>query len=71
MRKGWSFVMIIVVVFVILGAVCMGVGLLTGADFKRIFEVVDHEYAVTDMITAIRMIIQNPESIQTILQNIL
>ena len=37
MRKGWSFVMIIVVVFVILGAVCMGVGLLTGADFKRIF----------------------------------
>ena len=63
--------MIIVVVFVILGAVCMGVGLLTGADFKRIFEVVDHEYAVTDMITAIRMIIQNPESIQTILQNFL
>ena len=46
MKKIWSFLWIIVVVLLVLGIVCAGVGFLTGADFGRIFEIVDKEYDV-------------------------
>ena len=74
MRKSWNFVMIIVLAFLILCALCMGVGLLTGADFSRIFEVADHEYHVREVFSAVRRLITNlitnPQSISGILQNI-
>ena len=70
MRKSWNFVMIIVLAFLILGAVCMGVGLLTGADFSRIFELADLEYHVRELFSAVRRLITNPQSIEGILQNI-
>ena len=41
MKKIWSFLWIIVVVLLVLGIVCAGVGFLTGADFGRIFDIVD------------------------------
>ena len=46
MKKIWSFLWIIVVVLLVLGIVCAGVGFLTGADPDRIFEIVDKEYDV-------------------------
>ena len=46
MKKIWSFLWIIVVVLLVLGIVCAGVGFLTGADFGRIFDIVDKEYDV-------------------------
>ena len=46
MKKIWSFLWIIVVVLLVLGVVCAGVAFLTGADFNRIFEIVDKEYDV-------------------------
>ena len=46
MKKIWSFLWIIVVVLLVLGVVCAGVGFLTGAEFNRIFEIVDKEYDV-------------------------
>ncbi|MBQ3373610.1 MAG: hypothetical protein IJG40_10805 [Oscillospiraceae bacterium] len=70
MRKSWNFVMIIVLAFLILGAVCMGVGLLTGADFGRVFEVADHEYHVRELFSAVRNLFYNPQSIEGILQNL-
>ena len=36
MKKGWSIVLIIVVVCIAIGAVSAGVGVMTGADFERI-----------------------------------
>ena len=48
MKKIWSFLWIIVVVLLVLGIVCAGVGFLTGADFGRIFDIVDKEYDVVN-----------------------
>ena len=52
MKKIWSFLWIIVVILLILGIVCAGVGFLTGADPERIYEVVDGEYDLAKTATA-------------------
>ena len=36
MKSGWKIILIVVVIAILLGAVCMGVGAMTGADFTRI-----------------------------------
>ena len=36
MKKGWNIILVIVVICIAVGAVCAGVGVLTGADFDRI-----------------------------------
>lgn len=36
MKKGWNIILVIVVICIAIGAVCAGVGVLTGADFDRI-----------------------------------
>ena len=36
MKKGWRVILIIVVVCIALGAVCAGVGMLTGAEPDRV-----------------------------------
>ncbi len=48
MKKGWRLIVIIVLVAVLLGAVCIGVGMMTGADMERIYSVVDNRYHVTE-----------------------
>ena len=37
MKKGWRVILGIVLVAVIFGGLCCGVGLLTGADSERIY----------------------------------
>lgn len=44
MKKGWRIVLIIVLAAILLGAISMGVGILTGADVGRIYAKLDHEY---------------------------
>ena len=44
MKKGWKVVVLIVLIAMLLGAVCIGVGLLTGADTGRIYSVLDNRY---------------------------
>ena len=46
MIKGWKLVIGISFAAIILGAVCIGVGLLTGADFERIFTTLDQRYQI-------------------------
>ena len=41
MKKGWSVILAIVFGALLLGAVCIGVGYITGADFARITSVVE------------------------------
>ena len=40
MKKGWRIVLIIVLICVVFGMVCAGVGLLTGADGERISSII-------------------------------
>lgn len=47
MKKIWKAVMIVVSIAFILGAVCFGVGIFTGADTGRIFSVLDNRYNLT------------------------
>ena len=47
MKKGWKIVIALVLVALLLGAVCVGVGFLTGADMARIYSVLDDRYSIT------------------------
>lgn len=47
MKKGWYIVLVIVLAALLLGAVCIGVGFITGADSARIFAVLDNKYGIT------------------------
>lgn len=46
MKKAWKVVIVIVLVAFILGAVCAGVGFMTGADLPRILSVLDARYNI-------------------------
>ena len=50
MKKGWRVILGIVLVAVILGAVCFGVGMMTGADLNRIIHNLDDQYQVVTYI---------------------
>lgn len=47
MMRSWKIVTAISFAAILLGGVCIGVGILTGADFERIFSVLDQRYQVT------------------------
>ena len=47
MIRAWKIVTTISFVAILLGAICIGVGILTGADFERIFTSLDQRYQLT------------------------
>ena len=53
MKKGWRIIFGIVFTALILGAVCCGVGLLTGADINRIIINVNDRYQLMTYVNAI------------------
>ncbi len=46
MKRGWRVILGIVIAAVVLGAVCVGVGLLTGANTARIMQNLNEHYHV-------------------------
>ncbi len=46
MKSGWKIILLVVLIAILLGAVCMGVGMMTGADFSRIWSTLDDKYHV-------------------------
>ena len=46
MKSGWKIILIVVVIAILLGAICIGVGAMTGADFSRIWAMLDNRYHV-------------------------
>ena len=44
MKKAWRVIIVIVLVAILLGAVCLGVGLMTGGDLPRIYSALDSRY---------------------------
>jgi hypothetical protein len=49
MKKAWKIVGILVLVIIVLGAICVGVGLLTGGDSSRIYSVLDNRYNLKEL----------------------
>lgn len=47
MAKAWQIVMTVVLIVVLIGAVSVGVGLITGANMDRVFNVLDDSYNLT------------------------
>ena len=52
MNKGWRIILSIVLVALILGGLCFGVGFLTGADLERIIQNVDGHYNLSAYVEA-------------------
>lgn len=46
MKKGWRVIIIIVLVAVLLGAVSLAVGFMTGAETSRIIDTLDTRYNI-------------------------
>ena len=46
MKSGWKIILLVVLIAILLGAVCMGVGMMNGADFTRIWSTLDDKYHV-------------------------
>lgn len=46
MKKAWRVIFAIVLIAVLLGALCVGVGLLTGAKMDVIYAVLDDRYHI-------------------------
>ncbi len=46
MKKGWRLIIIVVLVAVLLGAVAVAVGFMTGAETSRIYSVLDSRYHI-------------------------
>ena len=44
MKRGWRIIFGIAVVAVIVGALCFGVGMFTGADMERIVQNVNNQF---------------------------
>ena len=46
MKKGWQIVFTIVMIVILIGGVSFGVGMITGAQFNRIYSVLDSQYSL-------------------------
>ena len=44
MSKVWRAVMVVVLIAILAGAVCVGVGLMTGGSWEHIYSVLDEKY---------------------------
>ena len=52
MKTGWKIVGVISLVIIFLGALCVGIGLLTGAESAHIYSVLDNQFHITDLYQA-------------------
>ena len=49
MKKAWKVVIVIVLVIVLVGAICAGVGMLAGGNLNRIYAELDAQYSLTQI----------------------
>lgn len=59
MKNGWRVVLIIVLVAILFGGVCLGVGIMTGSDMSRIYTVLDKQFNLTGMYQYITVDVPN------------
>lgn len=58
MSKTWRVVWIIVLIAVLLGAVCVGVGVITGGEWSRIYSILDTRYHVDVYVKYAQQVVQ-------------
>lgn len=46
MSKSWRVISLVVLIAILLGAVCVGVGLVTGGEWDRIYSTLDARYHI-------------------------
>ena len=51
MKKAWKVVIVIVLVIVLVGAICAGIGMLAGGNLNRIYSELDAQYSLTQIYT--------------------
>ena len=49
MKKAWKVVIVIVLVIILVGAICAGVGMLAGGNLNRIYAELDYQYSITEI----------------------
>jgi hypothetical protein len=59
MKKGWRIIFGVVLVAVILGGLCCGVGLLTGADIDRIVLNLEEHYQLMTYVNSYTAFVTN------------
>ena len=59
MKSGWRIILAIVLVAILFGGVCLGVGIMTGADMSRIYTVLDKQFNLTGMYEYITVDVPN------------
>ena len=69
MKKGWRVILVIVAICIAFGAVCAGVGVLTGADFERISSTLEEDIAEQHNIDANAFIHEWIPEVMTILRD--
>ncbi len=52
MKRSWHVILGIVLVAIVVGSICFGVGLLTGADTGRIIQNLDEQFRLTSYVDA-------------------
>lgn len=53
MKKGWKIIGVLVLVVIILGGICLGVGIMTGAEYSRIYDVLNSKYGISSLYQSI------------------
>ena len=48
MKSGWRVILTVVLITILLGAICIGVGKITGGDMPRIYSVLDRQYNISE-----------------------
>ena len=63
MKNAWRIIIMVVLVAILLGGVGIAVGMMTGADFTRIYSALDERYNITLYYDSLPELISQVEAI--------
>ena len=66
MAKAWKIISAVCIIAVLLGALCVLVGLITGGDTQRVLDVFNATYNIDSLKQAYEQAIQNALQMQTL-----
>ncbi|MCI7370174.1 MAG: hypothetical protein MSM72_07610 [Firmicutes bacterium] len=66
MAKAWKIISAVCIIAVLLGALCVLVGLITGGDTQRLLDIFNATYNIDSLKQAYEQAIQNALNIQTL-----
>lgn len=66
MAKAWKIISAVCIIAVLLGALCVLVGLITGGDTQRVLDIFNATYNIDSLKQAYEQAIQNALQMQTL-----